>query len=288
VAYEPNYPQAPFDAVMPATAQTATLWIAVTVLALCGLIAIWQSVKKRSMLPVLYLVGGFVAILLEPLVTHFGHAIHPPVGQISLFTTADRAIPWHIALIYAFYFGGVFMFMNDRIRRGAFTQAYVWKSYFFVCGLAYLIEIVPVHIGLWVYYPPQALWVWKGGMPLFWTFVNAACIFMPLTLIKLAYPLLHGARQILVVPLIAMGAQMGHFGCGFVLYNVANSAAPAWLVEVAGLLSVAMAFGLVFLCARLLSGDTVALMAGSRGVSVTPTTSNSVGGIWKGGPLRSS
>lgn len=136
MAYIPDYPQAPFDAVMPAAAQEIVLWIAIVALGLFLLLGAWQSVKHRTALPLLFFVAGFCTILLETLVTHVGHAIHPEVGQIMLFKTLDWAIPWHIALIYSFYFGGVYLFMFSRIREGTFTRDFVWKSYFFTCALA--------------------------------------------------------------------------------------------------------------------------------------------------------
>lgn len=256
-----NYPQAPLDAVMPAAAQEIVLGIAIVALSGFFILSLIQARKTRSLLPPLFLVAGFVTILLETLVTHMGHAVHPEIGQISIFKAADRAIPWHIVLIYSFYFGAVYMFMFERIRTGTFTREFVWKSYFFTCALAYCIEIVPVHIGLWVYYDHQALWLWKGGMPLFWTFVNAGCIYMALTLIKLFYPILTGWKQLLVIPLSAMGAQMGHFGAGFPYYNAVNSAAPVWLIELSGLASVALALLIAFMCSRLLSADTRAILA---------------------------
>lgn len=261
MAYTSNYPQAPYDAVMPAAAQEIVLWIAAIALGAFVLIALAMCVKHRSALPLLFLVAGFCAILLEPMVTHVGHAIHPEIGQIQLFKTLDRAIPWHIATIYAFYFGGVFMFMFSRIREGRFTREFVWKSYFFTCALAYLIEIVPLQIGLWIYYEPQALWVWKGGMPLFWTFVNAGCIYMALTMIKLFYPVLRGWKEVFVVPVAGMGVIMGHFGAGYPYYNAANSAAPQWVVEAAGFGSVAMALTIVWFCSRLLAANTLAIFS---------------------------
>lgn len=275
----PNYPQAPLDAVMPAAAQEIVLWIAIVALGGFFVISLIQAARTKSLLPPLFLVAGFVTILLETLVTHMGHAIHPEIGQITIFKAADRAIPWHIVLIYSFYFGAVYMFMFDRIRNGSFTRAFVWKSYLFTCVLAYLIEIVPVQIGLWVYYDHQALWLWKGGMPLFWTFVNAGCIYMALTLIKLFYPILRGWKQLLVIPLSAMGAQMGHFGAGFPYYNAVNSAAPIWLIELSGLASVSLALLIAFLCSRLLAADTAGLLEPDAAQAKRPAREGMAAGL---------
>ncbi len=249
--YVPPYPQAPFDAVMPAGPQAIMTWVSAIALTIFALVALRQCLRDRSMLPLLYLVAGFCTILLEPLVTHLGHAVHPEVGQWTLFKTADRAIPWHIALTYSFYFGGVFMVVMPRLFAGTVGAGFVWKSYFFTCALAYAIEIVPVHVGLWVYYDTQPLWLWKGSMPLWWTFVNASCIYFPMAMMLLFQPALRGAGQLLVVPLSIMGANMAHFGAGVFVYNAMNSSAERWVIELAGLASVGAALLIVYACTRI-------------------------------------
>jgi hypothetical protein len=240
-----DYPAPPVGTVMPADAQQAALWIAGAVLAAFIIVAAWRAFKQRSAMPLLLLVAGFCTILLEPLVCHLGHAVHPAIGQIALFRAADRSIPLHAALIYSFYFGAVYIFLLPRLVSGAASRAFIWKAFFVICVLAYLIEVVPVGAGLWVYYDKQALWFWKGGMPLFWPFVNAACIIFPLALMKLLYASLKGLRQLLVIPLSVMGANMAHFGAGVPFYNATNSTASQGLVDLSGLASIALAFLIV-------------------------------------------
>ena len=251
-----DYPQAPLDVVMPATVQSVLLSVSMVTLIIFFIVALIQCRRHKTFLPVLFLIGGFFTIPMEPLVDLLGHAVHPEIGQISLFKVGNRAIPWHGAVMYAFYFGGVYMFMLPRIMANHFTVAYVWKAYLTTTVLAYLFEIVPVQWGLWVYYDQQALWFWKGGMPLFWPFVNSIAIFVPLTLIKLCYPILKGWRQGLVVLLSPVGALAGHFGAGFPFYNAANSAASRLVIELSGVLSIGLCFLIIYICARLLAADT--------------------------------
>jgi hypothetical protein len=233
---------------MPTEAQNVTLTIAVAFLIGFLLYASFRSVKEKSALPLLYFVAGFCTILLEPLVTHMGHAVHPEIGQLTLFKSADRAIPWHIATIYSFYFGAVYLFVLPHLLKPGVTSSFVWKTYFCICAFAYLIEIVPMHYGLWIYYDNQALWLWKGGMPLFWTFVNSASILFPMALMKLMQSSITGVKQLLVIPLSVMGANMAHFGAGVLFYNATNSGASDLIVELSGLGSVALAFLLVHIC----------------------------------------
>ncbi len=252
--YVSDYPTAPYDAVMPAATQQTVLWIASVALAGFVVVGCVKSMRERTALPLLYLVAGFCTILMEPLVDLLGHAIHPVIGQISLFKTADRPIPWHAAIIYSFYFGGVYMFLMPKLMKPNVSSGFIWKCYFIVCVLAYLLEVLPVQAGLWIYYDKQALWFWHGGMPLWWVFVNAACIFWPMALMKILKPALTGFGQLLVIPLSVMGANMAHFGAGVTYYNAANSTASDGLVDLAGLASVGLALLIVHLCVRIFTG----------------------------------
>jgi len=252
---ETNYPGPPVDAVLPAGPHEVILWITLAVLAACLLIALKVSLREKTALPVLFLLAGFCTIPLESLVCHLGHAWHPVIGQNTLYTSYGVSVPVYIALIYSFYFGGAYLAMYSRLQgKQPFTAAWVWKAYFVTCALAYLIEVVPLQLGMWIYYDKQALWLWHGGMPLFWTFVNAACIFGGLTLIRFFMPVLRGWKQILVVLLSPVGVIMVHLGTGFPFYMATNSDASQSMVELGGAVSVALALLMVAACTRVLTG----------------------------------
>lgn len=250
-----NFPAPPVDAVMPVAAQDIALWLSAAILAVFVVIAVRMSAKQKTLLPPLFLIAGYCTVVLEPIVCHLGHAFHPQIGQFTLFKTNNVAVPVYIAIIYSFYFGGVYMALFSRIVNDSFTSAYVWKAYLIICAMAYLIEVVPVSVGLWIYYDPQTLWLWKGGAPLFWAFANPACIVVPLALIKFLYPILKGWKQLLVLVLSPMGAVMGHLGVGFPFYSIANSSASAnpLLVQLSGLLSLGLALLVVYICIKIMT-----------------------------------
>ncbi len=160
MAYIPDYPQAPFDAVMPAAAQGVVLWIAANRawrLLLDRHLAITENQVSSS--PILFLVRR----LRHHSAGDAGHAHGPrdspgdrPDQPVQDRTTA-RFLAYRFDLLVLFSAASTCS-CTRRIRNGGFTREFVWKSYFFTCVLAYLIEIVPVYIGLWVYYEPQALW----------------------------------------------------------------------------------------------------------------------------------
>ena len=241
---------------MPALAQTIALYVGSVAVAALFIIACRQWRRYGSIVPVLFLIGGFCTVALEPLVGVLGHGFHPVLGQVPLFTTLGRTIPLHIGLIYTFYYGSMYIFLYPTLRAGALSQTFTWGLFWATAAAAFVFEIVPMQAGLWVYFDPQALWLWRGGMPVFWVVANAVSLIVPLTLIKAFLPECTGWRQWLVVPLSPMGAIMGHVGSGFPFYIAANSDVPPWVVEAGGVASFGLALVVVSACARLLSFES--------------------------------
>jgi len=242
--------------VMPALPQTIALYVGAIAVTALLVIACRQWRHYRSFVPVLLLLAAFCTVALEPIVGVLGHGFHPVIGQVPLFTTLGRTIPLHIGLVYTFYYGSMYIFLYPTLRAGAVSRAFTWKLFWATAVGAFVFEVVPLRAGLWVYFAPQALWIWHAGMPVFWVIANAVSVIVPLALIKAYLPVCTGWRQGLVVPLSPMGAIMGHVGSGFPFYIAANSGGPQWLVEAGGVASFALALLVVGACARALSIDS--------------------------------
>jgi hypothetical protein len=250
-----HYSMPPVDAVAPPIA-TQIFGGASILLSLVVLVwALIHTRKYKSTLPLWLFVAACCSIVLESVVCHMGHCWHSVVGQDTLYTNNGVSVPKYLLFSYCFYFGLVYMALFPKIVHNNFTMGFVWKAYFAMSFWAAVVEIYVVHTDLWIYYGNQALWVWKGTLPLFSVFVNSACIFTALTLIKVFYPVLTGWKQPLVVVLSPLGAYVGHFGAGFPYYTVVNSAASQnqWLVELSGIACLLLSLLLVFLCGRILS-----------------------------------
>ena len=249
-----SVPVPPRDAVVPADVQLYSLVFSAVVLVLALEWARRISRQHHTAMPFWLLLAGFCAVPLEAVVCNLGHAWHAAVGQITLYAAVDRSIPLYFGFVYAWYFGGVYVAVLPRIIDNGFTTAGVWKLYGLTCLIVYAIEPYFIHHGMWMYYGNQPLWIWKGGQPLFWTSVNATCILVPLTLIKLFYPLLTGWKQAAVLVISPVGAFAGHLGAGFPWYLVANSTLESdWLaVQLAGVASILLSLVIVAGCAQVL------------------------------------
>lgn len=250
-----NFPVPP-EATTPQGLQEFFLYA--TIFAVIGVLiaALIMARRYRSAVPVLMVAAGFAAILLEPIVTFLGHAIHPAPGQIMLFQAVDRAIPWHIALGYTAGFGIFYLTLYPKMLANSMTSAGIWK----ICGITavcyFIGEAYPVSHGLWVYYDHQPLWLWHGTAPITWNALNTCCMLMGATLMYVSLPYLKGWRQLLIVPMGPMGALMGHTGAGFPMFNAMNTDGPIWLIELSGVATLLMAGLLIWICTILLTRRT--------------------------------
>ncbi len=243
----------PPELTMPEPLQTIFFWASLVGAVAVLLWGVAMGIKRRTAVPALMVLGGFTAIIMETVVTFLGHAVHPPIGQIMLFETVSRAIPWHIALGYMAGFGIFYLCLYPAYVEGRLTRGRIWKTCLITAALYFIGEAYPVSHGLWTYYGYQPMRIWEATAPLTWNFLNACCMMTSATLIFILLPHLKSFVSQLSIPVLApIGAYMGHMGAGFPLYNVMNSTLPTWAMEISGALSILFALLLIGVCALVL------------------------------------
>lgn len=226
--------------VMPEPAQTIFLVFAAS-LALAVLIyGLVLARQYNSIMPVLLPLAGFCAIPLETIVTYLGHATHATVGNIALFRAVDRTIPWYIAFGYMAGFGLLYLLLYKQTMDRTLTRKFIWSAGFVAAGCYYLAEIAGVSTGLWGYFEPQPIWIWKMTAPPTWSFLNATCELFGGCLIMFLLPELRGIKQALVLVLAPMGAFMGHLGAGFPFYNAINADVSPLVMNLSALFSIGL------------------------------------------------
>ncbi|MDI3258180.1 MAG: hypothetical protein QJR02_00420 [Sinobacteraceae bacterium] len=213
-----SYTQPPQDLLMPAGAQWWTTVIYGSGALLFAAYALRLAWRRRSALPLLLLVGAMLTIWLEPVVDLLGNALHPQRGQLNLFTTNGHPVPWAVLLGYVWYFAGLPLVCYPLLEQQRLTRIFVWKAFAVVALAAAVVEQVPLHYGVWVYYGVQPLKI--GAMPSWWIFANTSAVLVPFLLLYKLWPRLTGVRQWLVPVLLPSGAFMGHAAAGWPMYNV--------------------------------------------------------------------
>lgn len=246
-----TYTQTPVGLIMPATAQLwTTLIYGVGALAFL-LLAIRLAWRERSAVPLLMLFGAALTIYLEPIVDVLGNAVHPQIGQYNLLTTNGHPVPWAVLIGYIWYFAGTPLLCYSMLKRQTLSQRFVWWTFASVVLGAALVEQIPLHFGVWVYYGEQLPKI--GLMPIWWIFANTAAVLVPFILVYKLFPTLVGARQWLLVPLMPSGAFMGHAAAGWPMYNLLGTdtaSLPAWALYLGSLACVVLSLLVVWALMR--------------------------------------
>lgn len=223
------YTQTPIDLVMPLQAQfwTTTLYAVGAVIFV--IYALYLAARERRLLPLLFLAGAALTLYLEPIVDVLGNAVHPQIGQYALLTTNGHTVPWAVLIGYFWYFASTPLMCWSLLKTRSLDQRFVWWTFASVVVGAALVEQIPLHFGVWVYYGEQLPKI--GYMPVWWMFANTAAVMVPFILIYKLFPRLTGWRQWLVIPLMPSGAFMGHSAAGWPMYNLMGTDTvnlPVW------------------------------------------------------------
>jgi hypothetical protein len=226
---------------MPEPLQTFFFWGSLA--AAIGILSYAAFVSKRvgSMIPIFLVLGAFCSIPLESLVGYLGHVTHPSGGSLALYSAVDRTIPWHIAFGYTVGFSAVYLIIYQKALSGTLARSTIYKTALTTAILYFLGETIGVSTGLWVYFEPQPLWIWKMTEPPIWGMLNATSEILGASLVVFLLPHLTGIRQALVILICPVATLMGHFGAGFPWYNLINSSASPMMMNAAALLSMALA-----------------------------------------------
>jgi hypothetical protein len=235
-------PAPPSGLVYPQTAQLVATWLAGAALVATVLYALWEWRRTRSPLMLVFLAGGAVCYLNEPIDDLLGLVWYPRPGQWTVFTTFGP-VPWWGLFVYIVFFGAVpYLALRSMRRTGVSVRStWTWFGAFFV--LDALIEQPIIHSGLYVYYgdPPFEVL----GFPLYWMFINAGGPMLEATILLAAPRFFTGARALLVLPLGMVCDIASSTAVGWPIFSALNAQAPTPVKYAAALLTMALGVALV-------------------------------------------
>jgi hypothetical protein len=239
-------PQLPAD--IPEVDQTFQ-WIftlgQIPPLVIAVVLAVRWSKEHRTVIPLLFLVGGLFAMFNEPVVDHNGLVFFPTDGQWTLYTTFGIAQPIWLAMAYLWFFGGQPMVIWRFLEKGLPARS-LWKAF----GLVVLVDIILEHPGLYAdlffYYGHQPFKFTR--FPLWWGVVNATTPIVAATLVHVLGPKLAGWRVAGVVALVPIVQAATNAGTAFPVWNTLNTRLPWPVVWGAGLVTIGLCCYVVHLC----------------------------------------
>jgi hypothetical protein len=222
---------------------------------LAAAVLVWVAMicrRDRIVWPWFVLVSGTLTCLMEPLFDHLYGLWFLEQGQWHLYTTFGSAQPIWVPAAYVAFYGGATVFTARRLFRYPSMRT-VWMMYAFIVVMAIAAEMTYVSVlGLYQYQDSQPFVVF--GYPVFLGFTNAMSALVSGILVFRLAPLLRGAAQLYLLPVVPMAFAAGLFGSGILYLTVRHSVddPPMLLVHLAALTVVAGIASTVGLLGRLL------------------------------------
>lgn len=243
--YRPGIPGAPVDMHVDPTNHAIFTIICGIPAVFVVLLAILSAAKYRNYLWPLFLIGGTIAMFVEPILDYLGGVWWPLHGDWEAFTMLGVNIPWLVALVYPWLLGGQAYAAYRAFERGT-TRRHLWQ----LVGLFALTDIAIETVGLrmlnaYAYFGTQPFNLW--GLPLWYVPCNAVGPLFAGALFYVVRRRLTGIRALASVGLFPFAFLGTYAAAGFPVWISLNSGWPMWAAVLAGSATFAIAYLLVLL-----------------------------------------
>ncbi|HEX5805984.1 MAG TPA: hypothetical protein VFY31_06590 [Macromonas sp.] len=170
--------------------------------------AVYKLVKSKDDLPLLFIVGGFICSLLEPMLDHLGHLHWPTNLPGPAFVGYELNIPLLIPPCYVFFIAMTGYWAYLQMKKGLDVKG-VFVIWLLISLTDVIMEIPGTATDAYRYYGDASFKVF--GFPLVWGWLNGTSMFAVGFLLYLIEPHLKGLNRlwIALVPVTAMGAAYG-------------------------------------------------------------------------------
>lgn len=191
----------PTNAVMPALAQDILTAFCYAVFVRCLVIAARKIATEKDDSFLILCLAGAMSCLLDPFVCFFTKAIHAPVGQYTMFRAFGKPAPFFLAPMYGFYLAGPAFFFNRAFKKTPAAGLF-WKVFSILAIAVCVFELLPLRLGLWIYYGFQPFVFMK--FPLYICFMNTTLVMAFAAVGLICLDLFSGVKRYLFLVLAPM------------------------------------------------------------------------------------
>lgn len=194
--------------------------------------------KQGDPLGILFLAGGLLAGLLEPMLDYLGLLWFAEDNVAIAVETFHRHVPLYVVLGYAFYFGG-FSYVAYRAMLAGKGMRWFWAFFAFDWLADLALQATGRALDLYQYYGPQPYMIFD--VPAWWFTIDSTLPVLLGGTIFLLRDHLPGWRKLLIVPLVP-GIYAGlNAAAGWPLFSALNSGPSTLVVWLAGTATILLA-----------------------------------------------
>ena len=241
--------QPPWDMVMNAEAQ---VWFTVFVMVpwvIFIYVALGRLVKQKDSIPLLFLIGGMCAIVMEPIVDVMGMCFFPVIGQWEgLETFQGRPVPIWMYPVYSWFVGGQAYLLWKSMNEGKVTGQTIWRHWLVGWVVNIILESPGVLFGVYAYYGDQAFNFW--GLPLWWPAVNATMPVVAAFIVHMSWHHLLGWKALYIIPLLPIADGLVNGGLAWPTWSALHSGYGFVATYPAAIMTIALAALCIWLLAN--------------------------------------
>lgn len=197
-------------------------------------------IRSGNPVPILFLIGGAITIVWEPIVDVLGMVLFPVENQIiGLRTIVHRPVPMFMWPVYSWFVGGQALVLLRAFQRGTMTRPSLWKHWLGAWGVNIVLETPGILMGVYAYFGPQPFNLW--GLPLWWPAVNATTPIAAAFIIFKLFPRLTGARILVIIPLLPMANGITNAAIAWPVWSALHSGHGLVVTHIAALIALGLA-----------------------------------------------
>jgi hypothetical protein len=221
---------------------------------------IFVAQRERKLWPLYVFIAAALVVFYEPFCNVLGHVAWAEINQHTVFTLFGRDVPLAVCLIYMFYFGAPVTWLMLRMQAGV-TSGQLWRYY----GIGVLVAAAfePLlcngNIGIqwWLYYGDNQPLAFTG-LPMYWPFISATCVFATAAVFHLMRRYLFDGddrKAWLFIPVGPLVTWAVHGSASAPVFAALSSGWSEVGTTITCLMTIAFSIGWMWLFARLVSVD---------------------------------
>lgn len=209
--------------------------------------AVSESRRSSRAIPVLALIGGFLAALEEPWINSMIQLWYPRDSPLVVFTAMEHAQPLYVFLVYPGFVGlGAYVVYRNLVAHPNGRR--LWRFFGGIVLLDMAFELPTTAAGVFYYYGDQPMQLVGDGWPSWVGPINAAGPLLAGWLMYRLVPILAGAWRAIAVVVLPPLAYAGVYGAaGWPVYTLLKTDVPMAARWAAALVTVALCAGIVTL-----------------------------------------
>jgi hypothetical protein len=224
-------------------------------------VRMWR--RDHTPVPLLFMLGGALCILFEPVVDVLGMCWFPRINQWVGLEVFGRPIPLFMWPVYSWFVGGQAFLFWRAFQRGM-TRDRLWRWWLILMGINVALESPGILMHVYRYYGAQPLNPW--GLPLWWLAVNATMPIVAAFIVHKLFTHLTGARLLLIVALVPMADGATNGAIAWPVWTALNTRLGFWATYPAAFAVFGLAALLVWCVTRGLPVEAPVIAEGSGGV----------------------